>query len=194
MKRRKPGRPSLYSPQKRKEICGYIALGMTRENAALLAGISEGTFYDWQKAYPEFLQQVQAAEAKCQARCLSNINKAGLPKFHDRERTKTRVVPVMRGKKLVHRAEMVEKVTEHLKKEEGEWQASAWLLERRWPQHFGRVDRHLIGVTGKGGGPLAEDLVAAIGRALGVTEKLEPIGNLPASTEPAIDVDILPQD
>lgn len=74
------------------------------------------------------------------------------------------------------------------------WTANAWLLERKLPFRYGKVDRHLLHATARDDGALPDELIAAIGRALGVTGKLEPIGALPLPTEDAIDVDILPQD
>ena len=37
---------------------------------------------------------------------------------------------------------------------ESQWQASAWILERRYPQRYGRVDRLKAELTGKDGDPV----------------------------------------
>lgn len=54
------------------------------------------------------------------------------------------------------------------------WPANAWLLERKFPQRYGKIDRHLIHAE-RNGGPLPAAFVAAIQRALGFTGKLTPI-------------------
>jgi hypothetical protein len=56
----------------------------------------------------------------------------------------------------------------------GQWQASAWLLERRYPQFFGRQDRLQAEVSGPDGGPMefarvgesdvVEEIAAAVAR------------------------------
>ena len=40
---------------------------------------------------------------------------------------------------------------------QSQWQAAAWILERRWPQRWGRVERHEQ--TGEGGGPIVVRVV-----------------------------------
>ncbi len=37
---------------------------------------------------------------------------------------------------------------------EGAWQASAWFLERSWPERWGRRDTNRIELVGDGGGPV----------------------------------------
>lgn len=54
------------------------------------------------------------------------------------------------------------------------WTANAWLLERKFPQVFGRVDRHLLRVQG-GTAPLPEHYIKAINAALGVRGVLVPL-------------------
>jgi hypothetical protein len=59
----------------------------------------------------------------------------------------------------------------------GQWTAGAWMLERRWPEFFGRVERQEV--SGPGGMPLAiasasqEEYVRAVRRALGFNEPEE---------------------
>jgi len=179
------------------EICKYLALGMPRDSAAALVGINVETFYDHQRRFPDFSEQVDQAEAKCQARCLTVINRSGMPKIQIRDRTKTHVVPVRNSKgKVVTKAEALEKVNERVEKQESNWEAAAWLLERRWPQIFGRVDRHLLHITPRSG-PLPQDYIDAVSNALGIGGKLVPIGMLPApgeNEEPPDVLDVLPQD
>lgn len=37
---------------------------------------------------------------------------------------------------------------------DGNWTAAAWMLERRFPKQFGRLDRSQVELTGKDGGPV----------------------------------------
>jgi hypothetical protein len=55
------------------------------------------------------------------------------------------------------------------------WQSAAWMLERRWPQFWGRLDRHLIHAETNDRSPTAPELIQAICRALGVVGDLQPI-------------------
>jgi transposase len=167
-RKRKLGRPRtplLTDPKVREKVLNGIALGMTRERAAEFAGIARSTFYKIQAEMPELVEQVQQAEARCQARCLGSINKAAV--------------------------------------EMNQWTAAAWLLERRWPEEFGRIDRHLIRSEGTGV-PLPLEYVQAITNALGMTGVLRPLKESDATATAllsagngngsgTIDVEVLPE-
>lgn len=84
------------------------------------------------------------------------------------------------------------------------WTANAWLLERKFPEEFGRVDRHhVIRAPGSERAALPSEYVEAILKALGVRGPLIPINDkgepiaLPAGrtrdTE-VIDLEVLPRD
>lgn len=78
------------------------------------------------------------------------------------------------------------------------WTANAWLLERKFPQVFGRIDRHLLHMQG-GAAPLPEKFVEAINRALGIGRFIPLESAIPLLAESAngndgIDRDVLPQD
>ena len=53
-----------------------------------------------------------------------------------------------------------------------QWQAAMALLERRWPQRWGRVERHEQ--TGEGGGPIVVRVVYDEAPALGKVIDVEP--------------------
>lgn len=79
---------------------------------------------------------------------------------------------------------------------EGQWQASGWMLERKWPEEFGKVDRHLIRMQ-QTTAPLPEQYIQAINRALGVRGELEVLGQpllTSGNGDGAIDTDVLPQE
>lgn len=69
--RSKGGRPSKFTLEAQEAICEHVARGHTYKNAALLAGISETTFYDWMAkakagihGFPEFSEALTRARAK----------------------------------------------------------------------------------------------------------------------------------
>jgi hypothetical protein len=53
------------------------------------------------------------------------------------------------------------------------WTANSWLLERKFPESYGRIDRHVIR-TEREVKPLPQDYIDAICNALGMTGKLVP--------------------
>lgn len=88
------------------------------------------------------------------------------------------------------------------------WASHAWLLERKFPEQYGKIERHLI-KSQTTRMPLPAEYVEAVNRALGITDKVVPIKRpnpaidvsreLPALPEPAAELDdsgeleILPQ-
>ena len=108
-------RPTKLTPKLQAEICGYIENGNTFTRAFCLAGIGEKTFYQW-KAQGE--------------------------------------TDIENGKDTIHSqfAQAIKKAEEKFKawniqqimnagKQSNHWQACAWLLERKYPDEFGRKER-----------------------------------------------------
>ena len=184
------GRPTKMTKDVQERIVQAISVGTNRERSAAFAGVSVQIFYAFQAKNPEFQERVKQAEAKCQVHHISAVYKATMPRFVDKTRTKYGR-PGRDGKPRV-----IERVVERTKKE-GSWEASMAFLERRWPQEYGRVDRHLIHTTSREGGPLDADYIKAIQRALGMHGNLVPIGEkllTGGNGAGAIDMDVLPQD
>lgn len=106
------GRPSKLTDETHQTIVGAIQLGMYQEQAALMAGISRGTFFRWMERglkggnqntrYREFRDAVEKARAEAEARKLRAI---------------------------------------HIAADNGTWQAAAWWLERSFPDRWGRRDK-----------------------------------------------------
>ena len=79
------GRKSDLTPQMQEEICGYIEGGATNRDAALLAGISESTFYKWldrgkeeaKGKHFQFIEAIKAARAAFKEHHRKNIKVAG---------------------------------------------------------------------------------------------------------------------
>ncbi len=72
---------------------------------------------------------------------------------------------------------------------QGKWGASAFWLERRRAQDYGRVDRHFVANADLGGTTIPPNYLAAIRRALGVDVDAAPGPALPAGPEPAPEPD-----
>lgn len=118
-------RPTLLTPERTEKIVALIAAGNFAETAALAAGISKQTYYNWlargrvererltekpslkprtkEEPYLEFFDAVEKARAEAEARMVVLITKAA--------------------------------------QEPRTWQAAAWWLERVAPQKYGRVNR-----------------------------------------------------
>jgi hypothetical protein len=112
-----------------------ISSGLTYKDACAFAGISEGTFYNWKaKAeeaksgkFFEFLKDIKKANLKAKASHLNNIKSAA---FGGEDVVEERIEVDAKG-------DTVSKTTT-TKKTARQWVASAWILERRFPEEFGR--------------------------------------------------------
>jgi len=96
-----------YSKEIVEEICKYINAGNNYKDSANLAGVSESTFYDWQRElesdgkpnpsyHVELVEALKKAENTCKARNIAFIQKAA----------------------------------------QTTWQAAAWWLERKYHNEF----------------------------------------------------------
>lgn len=79
------GRPSKLTPEKTKEICDIIRLGVTPLTAAQSCGIAKATFYLWQQKardakrankYTEFMDNIEEAKANAIQKCITDIYNA----------------------------------------------------------------------------------------------------------------------
>lgn len=78
-----PGRPTLYTPELGRQICELISYGVPVKLACRAKGLGKQTYYDWRaKAeagdpeYAQFMDDVNAAHAKCEADVTLNVVKA----------------------------------------------------------------------------------------------------------------------
>jgi hypothetical protein len=93
---RKPGRPTKLTPELQRRVCTLLRLGMPRERAARLAGISASTFHNWMAEgaaaeggpYLEFFEAVQRAEDSLVKRALSTVVDLMAPKYEPSTRLK----------------------------------------------------------------------------------------------------------
>ena len=70
-----------YSNEITEEICKYLRAGNNQHDSAILSGISEETFYDWQRPeskqyHSEFSEALKKAENECKARNIAFVQKA----------------------------------------------------------------------------------------------------------------------
>jgi transposase-like protein len=102
------GRPSKFTPERRAAIIDAISHRIPYEYAAEANGICEDTLYDW-------------------------LNTAKVHRLEGIDSDYTVF------SEAIKRAEM-QRMREHtdiIAARPERWQADAWLLERRWPKHFG---------------------------------------------------------
>jgi hypothetical protein len=67
------GRPTKYEPERVERILKAIRDGLPFVTAAAIGGISQTTFYQWQKDYPEFSDNIKEAEAVGEEELLASI-------------------------------------------------------------------------------------------------------------------------
>lgn len=138
------GRPSKATPKRMQEVIKGITAGLPYDTSCALAGIHYTTFNNWMKAgesavsgkFFKFFEDVKKAEAIAESVHIAEIKKAAAGRKAD--------------------------TTKGLEAKEGIWQASAWLLERRYPQKWGKKEQVKQEITGPDGGPIkiktAQDL------------------------------------
>lgn len=107
------GRPSKLTPEVQEKICEGIRMCLPFELAVQRVGIHKDTFYEWLKRgkaeegiYSAFSDAVKKAEADAALESLAIIKRAALGH------------------------------TPKKGQEKGQWQAAAWLLERRYKEFF----------------------------------------------------------
>ena len=103
-----------YSEELTEEICKHIRNGVLNKDAAILSGISEATFYLW--------QQEKLEDGKDN------------PQFH---------LEFLESIKKAESARKRNFISTIVTASEKNWQASAWYLERVYPEEFGRKERNM---------------------------------------------------
>lgn len=102
------GRPSKFTPERRSAIIDAISHRIPYEFAAEANGICEATLYEWIRT--GHVHQAENNDSEY-ARFSQDIKKA-------------------ESLKIRHHMDIIAERPER-------WQADAWLLERRWPKHYG---------------------------------------------------------
>jgi len=99
-KRQRKRKPTKTKTAVKEEILENLRTGMTIKAAALLASISEKTFYNWRDADEVFLKQCEEAVRFAEAVLLERVKQLGMDKM--------------------------------------DWRAFAWVLEKRFPDDYGK--------------------------------------------------------
>ena len=121
-------RRTKLNPEIAKAVVEAITAGNTHSVACDYAGISESAFYNWIKRGRDAVEAVDSDE-----------------EIPDSELI---YVEFMEGVKKATANAVARNVLIIQKAAKRSWQAAAWWLERRFPQDFGRVDRHKLEHSG----------------------------------------------
>lgn len=112
---KKKGRPPKLTKATVDQICLYIENGNTNKDAVLLCGLTESAFYQWKE---------RAMRLKDQGRLGRVENEIYLY-----------LVESLKKAESKFRAYHISNINAASK---SQWQASAWMLERRYPGEYGR--------------------------------------------------------
>ena len=121
-------RPSKLTPEVQENICNWLKLGYYQEDAAIMAGISASTYYEWMKKGE---QERVALEEGEKALTLPDTS---LPASEDGTPEIELIYPFLEFSEAVKKAR-AEAEGAHIRNirkaaDNGVWQASAWFLER----------------------------------------------------------------
>lgn len=141
------GRPSSL-PVVRDRILASIRAGLTLGRAAALAGVTHASLCRWRALgrsaktgmYRIFFEQVEQALAEAERDCLETIRRAALTGFKVSE---SKRVDGINADGPYSEVAVTEKVTIP------QWQAAAWLLERRYPKRYGKKALAPAGAPGE---------------------------------------------
>ncbi len=120
--KRGPGQPTKLTPETQEKILAAVRAGNYLETAAAFAGVSKKTFYQW-------LQRGARTRTWTIYRAFSEALAEALAV-----------------------AEVADVASIAKAAKDGQWQASAWRLERKFPDRWGRRERHEV--SGPGGRPI----------------------------------------
>ena len=121
-------------------LYNYLRLGHYINQACAMAGLAESTFHYWRNLAEEITERIEEGD----------VDEGGLSDGD------LLLVDFLESVKRA-RAEAESFHLENIKAAGGEsWQASAWWLERSFPERWGRKDR--VEVTGKDEGPLVVEV------------------------------------
>ena len=129
-------RPTKLTHDVIEDICNWLKLGYYQEDAAIMAGISASTYYEWMKKGE---QERVALEEGEKALTLPDTS---LPASEDGTPEIELIYPFLEFSEAVKKAR-AEAEGAHIRNirkaaDNGVWQASAWFLERSHPKKWGK--------------------------------------------------------
>ena len=98
-------------------LCKCISNGLNNKDACAMCGVTEDTFYKWLREAEDTKSRVNHRELKIK---LAESLKKAEAKF-----------------KAFHLGNITKSAS-------GDWKASAWILERKFPKEFARIDRNAV--------------------------------------------------
>lgn len=144
------GRPSKFTPTVRKVLIDGITAGLTYKHVCQIAGIDYESFNNWRKigealdepddeGYFDFFVALTRAESNASLSMMATIRKVAQGykikrPFTDRA---GRIVTDRDGNPVLIDDEIL-----------ADWRASAWWLERRYPEEYGKTRTEVTGVDG----------------------------------------------
>ncbi len=122
-------RPTKLTPEVIEEICNWLKLGYYQEDAATMAGISASTYYDWMKKGDDAQKALESGDS------------SSLPATQEGDEVE--VVNMFQEFSEAVKKARAEAEGAHIRNirkaaDNGNWQASAWWLERSFPQKWGK--------------------------------------------------------
>lgn len=121
------GRPHKFTEETVSTLLAAIRAGMPFHLAAAHAGIHESTFHEWQRG-----KFPRGADKTLKAEFSERLTRA-------------------KGYAALRLLAFIQDAAPQ------DWRAAAWMLERRYPEDFGK---HVVELTGAGGGPLQVEVSA----------------------------------
>ena len=111
------------------EFCKYVSNGVSIKDACSVCGISEVTFYQWKK---------EAEFKKSDPLYKSVVNRELKIKFSNE----------IKKAEVKFKSYHLSNITNA---SQSDWKASAWILERKYPKEYARVDRNAVVLSSDNG-------------------------------------------
>jgi transposase len=127
---------SKLTPELAEKICNVLRAGNYVDTAAAYAGICKDTYYDWLRRGARAAKANDTSEAEAPYRAFHAAVEQAL------------AAAEIRDVALIGKAA------------NDQWQAAAWRLERRYPEKWGRRERHEH--SGPEGKPIQAEVVAQV--------------------------------
>ena len=129
-------RPSKLTDEVQENICNWLKLGYYQEDAAIMAGISPSTYYEWMKKGESERIALDSGEDALA------LPEHPLPASEEEPSEIEFVYRFMEFSEAVKKAR-AEAEGAHIRNirkaaDNGVWQASAWFLERSHPKKWGK--------------------------------------------------------